>query len=317
MNNINVMEAEAGDRLDNFLVTKLPELSRSQIQKLIKNSSAKLNNRSTKPSAILKINDIVSYSHPVDSADLPLPERGDIKIVSESDDFIIINKPSNLVVHPAHANKNHTLVNYLLELRPEIAEAIYDPNKAISLERPGIVHRLDKDTSGLLIVAKNHSALKKLSKIIHNHKLGKTYLALVLGWPEENGTIQTFLKRSDIDRRKMETHKKLGKEAITNYQVEQYYTYNSQKIALVKLKPITGRTHQLRVHLKSIGHPVIGDQIYNNNNSKALSNTIGATRQQLHASELKFRYNNKTNQFTGELPDDFSSILLKLKESNV
>lgn len=316
MNNLVVTNKEAGERLDNFLSKKISSCSRNQIQNMIKSDFVLLNNLASKPSAILKGRDLVSYKLIVDPMELPSPERGDIQILFENDDFMIVDKPINLVVHPAHANKNHTLVNYLLAMRPEIADAVYDPSKSISLERPGIVHRLDKDTSGLMIIAKTSKSMQKLSKIIHNHKLNKNYTALTYGRINEDGQIKSYLRRSSQDRRKMVTHPKQGKESITEYKVIEYYKYKTSRLSLVSLTPVTGRTHQLRVHLKSIGHPVIGDQVYSKNDNNLLSRKLGATRQLLHASSLSFRYNNKKYNFESPLPSDMVTVINKLEKIN-
>lgn len=312
-----IIKAEiSGSRLDCFLASRLPEFSRNQIQKLIRDSLVTVNGKTSKSSTVLEKGDEIIYQIPSKSNSLPIPVRGDIKIIFENDDFIIIDKPTNLVVHPAHANTSNTLVNYLLQKRPDIQKAVYDPTKQVSLDRPGIVHRLDKDTSGLLIVAKTPKSLKRLSNLIHNHKLDKRYQALVCGWPAKNGIVESYLKRSDKDRRKMESHRSIGKQAITKYQVLKYFIFDKFKLSLVELTPVTGRTHQLRVHLKSIGHPVIGDQTYYNNESYTFSKNNVVNRQLLHAMNLSFTYNGKIYDFCSELPEDFVKILSKLKEQN-
>lgn len=313
MTKIRVKITEVGERLDSFLSKQQDKLSRNQIQKMIRIGEVLLNGKIAKSSLILKQDDLISYNLPKTKT-LPQPERGDIKIIFENDDFLIIDKPTNLVVHPAHANTEGTLVNFLLNLRPEIKQAVYDPNKIISRERPGIVHRLDKDTSGLLIVAKNEISLKKLSDLIHDHKLNKKYTALVHGWPEETGEIKNFLQRSTKDRRQMSIHSTIGKEAITVYSVIKYLKFSSLHLALLSLKPITGRTHQLRIHLKSIGHPIVGDPVYSTTSSQQISHKLGAKRQMLHASELGFSYNGKAYNFQSELPNDLNNILSKLEK---
>jgi 23S rRNA pseudouridine1911/1915/1917 synthase len=316
MNNFTVSLEKAGERLDSFLSAELNDISRSKIQTMIKDGKVLLNSKPAKPSSILKENDSITYEIVEELQDLPLPERGDINIIYENNDFMIVDKPANLVVHPAHANKNHTLVNYLLAMRPEISSAVYDPSKSISLERPGIVHRLDKDTSGLIIIAKTSNSMQKLSKIIHDHKLSKNYTALTYGWIKEKGVIKSYLRRSEQDRRKMVTHPKQGKESITEYKVLKYFKYKASRLSMVSLTPITGRTHQLRVHLKSIGHPVLGDKIYSNNNNNLLSEKLNISRQLLHASCLKFRYNGKDYEFTSDMPADITSVINKVEEIN-
>jgi 23S rRNA pseudouridine1911/1915/1917 synthase len=313
MNKIKIDSQYTGQRLDSFLSTVLKDLSRNQIQRAIRLGQVVVNNSTAKPSQILKVGDLVEYEISKSEKELPLAERGDIEIIFENSDFMIVNKPADLVVHPAHANKTHTLVNYLLKINPVIAEAVYDPSKQVSVDRPGIVHRLDKDTSGLLIVAKNKESLQKLSRLIHGHHLEKKYMALVYGTTEKSGTIETFLKRSDKDRRKMEISKMLGKEAITEYLTVSNYKYQNADFSLLELTPVTGRTHQLRVHLKSIGHPVIGDQTYYSSASKSLSDKLGIKRQLLHAKKLSFRYNKETYDFNLNVPEDFQKIIEKLE----
>lgn len=304
-----------GLRLDVFLAEKLPSFSRAYLQKQIVSGQIKLNDYVAKPRVLLKEGDTISGQISVLNT-TPTAETGEIEIIFKNENFIAINKPFGLVVHPAHGNTDGTLVNYLLEQYPHIKKAVYDETKTISLQRPGIVHRLDKDTSGIMLVALNKSAMIKLSRIIHDHKLQKTYLALVYGWPEEEWTESNYLKRSRLDRRKMESSSSLGKQAKTNFKVLKYYQFGDNKIALVEAKPLTGRTHQIRVHLKDKRHPILGDNFYYSPESQRLSLRLNISRQLLHAANLIFRFMGEDYNLSAPLPNDFQETINQLKESN-
>lgn len=313
MEKILVDTKMAGERLDKFLAKHFTKISRADIQKAIHKEQVLVNKIKSKPSVILKENDEIQISALEKPLAPPRPQDFDLKIMFENDDFLIVEKPAGMVIHPAHANTEGTLVNYLLAIRPEITKAIYDPKKQISLERPGIVHRLDKGTSGLVIIAKTKKSLAGLSKVIHDKKLKKIYLALTYGWPEKRGEIKNLLKRSNVDRRKISVAN-IGHEAHTKYEVLKYYKFQNYELSLVKAQPITGRTHQIRVHLSHLGYPVIGDNFYHSQQSLALSDKLGVKRQLLHAYNLEFKYKNRTFAFTSELPKDFESAMKKTKE---
>lgn len=314
--NITVKTDGIGERLDKFLAKHFTKISRADIQKAILEKKVLVNNLKSRPSIILKENDKIRIFRLEKPLALPRPQDFDLKIIFENDDFLVVDKPADMVIHPAHANTEGTLVNYLLAIRPEIAKAIYDPKKQISLERPGIIHRLDKETSGLVIVAKTKKSLTGLSKMIYNKELNKTYLSLVYSWPaKERGEIKTYLGRSRVDRRKMSVADS-GRGAHTKYEVMRYYKFQNCELSLVEAKPITGRTHQIRVHLSHIGYPVIGDNFYHSQQSLALSKRLGVKRQLLHAHKLEFKYRNRTFTFTSELPQDFKNIMKKIEEIN-
>ncbi len=317
MDKITIKEEDHGVRLDKYLSRLFPGISRAVIQKNIAEGQVLVDRQKTKPSYALKAGNVVVIEKIKPRLpDTAQPQRGELDIVHEENDFLVVNKPRGLVVHPAHANPDHTLINYLLMLRPGIAEAVYDPDKQISRLRPGVVHRLDKDTTGLIIIAKNKIALAKLSGLIQRRKINKTYLALVSGWPDKEGSVKTFLRRSSADRRKMSTHNFLGKESETAYKVIKYFEHRKLRLALVEAHPITGRTHQIRVHLASIGFPIIGDLIYGNQISIKHSDNLKVKGQLLHAGRLQFRYKGTDYDFFAPLPQDFIQIISKFKEIN-
>jgi len=235
-----------------------------------------------------------------------------MKIIYEDNNLIVIDKPAGLVVHPGAGNEKNTIVDWLLQNYPEI-EKLNWPD----MNRPGIVHRLDKDTSGLMILAKNPKVLEKLQGLFQTHNIKKTYLALVYGKLEKpDGEITGFISR-DPNARRQQTAKSIhfdfqpGKmrQAKTEYKVIKEYRYQNYDLTLVEAMIETGRMHQIRVHFKSIGHPVIGDPTYNIKHSKRISKELGLNRQFLHAYKLAF--NNF--KFESQLPTDLINILKKLK----
>lgn len=315
-----ILENETGERADLFLVKIFPDFTRSQIQKLFSLSKVLINSKETKPSQKLKKGDVVD----IDSdflkkmADEPLfeakAEKINLNILYENDDLLVVEKPAGMVVHPAYGNTSGTLVNALLSHDPQIANALIDENQ-YSKSRPGIVHRLDKDTSGVVIVAKNLKALSSLGKQIKNHTVKKIYYALVLGWADEKGQISVAIKR-DPKYRKIMAVAEDGKEAITKYTTEKYFSYKNEKLSLVRCELVTGRTHQIRLHMKHIGHPIIGDQTYNSKKSLQISSSLNLERQFLHASEITFHNpsDNKIIFVKSELPNDLTNVLSDLEE---
>lgn len=288
-------------RLDKYLAKEKPELSRSMIQKLIEEGHILVNNNPVRTSYLLQEQDQITIEIPevkevgIEAQDLP------IEIIYEDQDILLVNKPKGMVVHPANGNPDGTLVNAIMA-------KCKDGLSGIGGElRPGIVHRLDKDTSGLLIVAKNDRAHIQMSEQIKEHKVQKTYLALVKGIVKENeATIQMPIGRSIQDRKKMAVRKD-GKEAITHFHVLKRYLHHT----LLEVKIETGRTHQIRVHMAQIGHPIVGDMVYSSG-----KNPFGVEGQMLHAQKLDF-----THPRTGEkmhieapLPAYFTEILEKLEK---
>ena len=289
-----------GMRLDTYIASKLNTLSRTMIQRLIENGEILVNGKIKKISYKVQLGDILEIN-------IPKPRETDIKaenipldIVYEDNDIIVVNKPKGMVVHPANGNLDGTLVNALMSICKDSLSGIGGEI------RPGIVHRLDKDTSGLLIIAKNDTAHINMSNQIKNREVKKIYIALVRGIVgEDEATINMPIGRSTKDRKKMAVRKD-GKEAITHFKVLKRYG----KYTLLEIKIDTGRTHQIRVHLSEIGHPIIGDMVYSNG-----KNEFGVEGQMLHAKSLDFKHpiTGKEIHLEAELPNYFKDILNKLE----
>lgn len=283
-------------RCDVFLSEKISNLSRTSIQKLIKEKLVFVNGKNIKPNVILEIGDEITVSIPDKKEITLVAEDIALDIVYEDDYIIIINKPRNMVVHPAAGNEEHTLVNALLN---------HCKLSMINSERPGIVHRLDKDTTGLIVCAKDDETHLKLVEMFSNREINKKYLAICNGsFSKENGFIDKPIGRDEKDRKKMSVKSKSGKEALTEYNV----LISNFKYSLVDVTLHTGRTHQIRVHFSSLNHPIIGDETYGNKNEK-----IKANGQMLHSYYLEFLHpiTEENLSFT-VLPDEyFFSILNK------
>ena len=288
-------------RLDAYIAQKCENLSRTMIQKLIEDGEILVNGQEKKISYKTKQGDVIEIHIPeakeinLKAQDIPLD------VVYEDDDIIVVNKPKGMVVHPANGNPDGTLVNAVMSLCKGSLSGIGGEI------RPGIVHRLDKDTSGLIIIAKNDVAHINLSKQIKDRRVKKIYIALVKGNVSENeATINMPIGRSTKDRKKMAVRKD-GKEAITHFKVLKRYG----KYTLLELKIDTGRTHQIRVHMAEIGHPVVGDMIYSNGR-----NEFGIEGQMLHAKSLDFQHpvTGKQIHLEAELPKYFEEILSKLNK---
>lgn len=297
---LEVSELPEKVRLDVFLAENT-DWSRSQIKHQIDSGKALVNGKKVKAGHLVKEGDSINLSFSKDVLELNAkPENIELDIVYEDDDFAIINKPQGMVVHPAPGAYNHTLVNALL---------FHFENLSAGSDRirPGIVHRIDKDTSGLLVVAKNDKAHENLAKQIEKHTCFRHYLALVEGnIKEDEGKIETFITRSPNDRKMMAVSDK-GKWAITNFFVrERFGSYT-----LVEWVLETGRTHQIRVHSKHIGHPIVGDKTYGIKNQK-----FNLDGQLLHAFKLELTHPTTEKRMTFEckLPDYFENILSKLRK---
>jgi 23S rRNA pseudouridine1911/1915/1917 synthase len=295
-----VDELNSGNRLDAYIASVDENLSRMTVKKLIEESKVLVNGNIAKSSYKVKEKDVIELEEPeaktVDIVAQDIP----IDIVYEDNDIIVVNKPKGLVVHPANGNWDGTLVNAIMA-------KCKDSLSGIGGEiRPGIVHRLDKDTSGLLIIAKNDKAHLNLSEQIKDRKVKKVYYALVRGVVSENdATINMPIARSTKDRKKMAVDKN-GKEAITHFKVLERF----DKYTLLEVKIDTGRTHQIRVHLSQIGYPVVGDEVYSNG-----KNEFGVHGQLLHAKSLDFTHpsTGKKMHLEAELPEEFQSVLKQLR----
>lgn len=302
---IKVSKNESGQRLDLFLLSKLPKVvSRSFLQKLIKEGQIKVNNRQEKPSYKVKPNDEITLpDRPVPQRIEVLPEPIELNVLYEDSDIIVVNKPAGMIVHPIPSHTTGTLVNALLYHCRDL--------QGIGGElRPGIVHRLDKDTSGVMVVAKNDLAHRSLSLQFKNREVFKMYLALVHGkFNEKEGQIQINVARHPTLRVKM-TVAKEGRIALTFYKVLKSF---GDIASLVAAYPKTGRTHQIRVHMKYINHPILGDKLYGR------ADPIPVERQMLHAAILQFEHprTNKQMKFIAPLPEDFKMTLRRLYEESL
>lgn len=287
-------------RIDKWLSENCADLTRSMLQKLIKDGQVTLNGKTVSKSCSVKNGDNISVIVPEPTELNVMAENIPIEIVYEDDDLLVVNKPKEMVVHPAAGNYSGTLVNALLYHCKERLSSI---NGVI---RPGIVHRIDKNTSGLLIVAKTDRAHLGLAEQIKAHTFTREYQAIICGrLKESHGFIEAPIGRHPVDRKKMCVTEKNSKPAKTEYTVlEEYNGYS-----LVKLKLFTGRTHQIRVHMAYIGHPVFGDDVY----GKPSKLCEG---QCLHAKKIGFVHpvDGKYYEFDSELPDYFKSVINKLKK---
>ena len=287
---------ENGKRLDAYIANQDKELTRSAVQRLIEQGNILVNDKKQKVSYKVSSGDIIIIND-VEAQEIELKAQYiPLDIIYEDNDIIVVNKPKGLVVHPANGNPDGTLVNAIMAICKESLSGIGGEI------RPGIVHRLDKDTSGLLIVAKNDKAHVNMSEQIKNHEVKKTYIALVRGVLKENeATIDMPIGRSNSDRKKMAVNRN-GKNAITHIKVLKRYN----KYTLLEINIETGRTHQIRVHLAHIGFPVIGDYIYSNG-----KNEFGVVGQCLHAKQLEFKHpiTGKDMKLEAPLPEYFQQIV--------
>ncbi len=305
---IQVMKKDQGKRLDQFLSETDLNLSRSHAKNLIQKHHILLNQKPTKPSAHLKAGDMISGNVPLPESFSLQPEPLPLAILYEDPSIIVIDKPSGMVVHPAYGNPSGTLVNALLYHCKDLAGI----NGVL---RPGIVHRLDKDTSGVMVVAKDDEAFQHLTKQFKNRTVKKVYSAIVYGrFSQDEGLIDSAIGRHPSERKRMSTRTKRGREAITRWKkVEEF-----DGCTLLEIFPQTGRTHQIRVHLSSIGHPVLGDPLYGR---KGRPGTIHGpvlkecvkrmNRQALHAQRLEFTHprTGKRVQFISPIPQDMKEAL--------
>jgi 23S rRNA pseudouridine1911/1915/1917 synthase len=315
---IKITTKNINNRLDKFLTAELPDFSRSQIQKMIKGGEILVNGKIVAPHYFLKVGDKIEVKRAKDKKQTATPKNTkklpetidhqplifDFKssIVSENDDFLIIEKPAGLAVHPAPGLKESTLIDYVLEKYPKIAKVGEDPG------RPGIVHRLDKEVSGLIVIAKNQDAFDHLKEQFQKRKVKKEYQALVYGEIDKDEDTIDFpigrgLKGRMAARAKSAEEK--GKRAATEFQVVKRYT----NFTLLKVQIKTGRTHQIRVHLLAYGYPIVGDRIYYIKKIKPAS----LSRPFLHSSVLGFYdLHNQWVEFKSELPEELENYLKKL-----
>ncbi len=290
------------ERLDKYLIDKLPEMSRSYIQKQIKDGKIVVNEKAVKSGYKLRVGDIVKVSiEPLKELSVE-PENIPLDILYEDDDIILINKPKNMVVHPAPGHYSGTVVNALLY---HCKDSLSGINGVL---RPGIVHRIDKNTTGVIVACKNDNAHRFIAEQLKVHSITRKYHAITCNHVKEpEGTIQSTIGRHPVDRKKMAMNVKNGKEAITHYKVmdalNNRYTY-------IECSLETGRTHQIRLHMASIGNPILGDDVYGP--SKCPFKLEGQT---LHAKTLGFIHPSTKEyvEFEAPLPDYFNDLLQKLK----
>jgi len=288
-------------RLDQFLARELPRFSRSRLQQLIRKAFITLNGAAARPRDLVRTGDRIEVNEPPLEKIDNQPEAIPLDVLYEDEDLIIINKPAGLVVHPGAGHREHTLVNALLHHFPKLSGIG-------GKERPGIVHRLDKETSGCLVVAKTEEAHRGLSAQFAGRSVEKIYLALVAGKLRKSaGTIEEKIGRHPVHRQRMSIGSKRGRAAKTEYRVVR----SSDEISLVECKLHSGRTHQIRVHLHHLGHPVLGDKVYGAKFAKDFP------RQMLHAWKLGFQHplTGEWKNFEAALPNDFEEAVKSLRPS--
>ena len=327
-----VKKKYSSKRIDRYLVSRLQDYSRNAVQKLIKEGAVKVNNIATKNSYEIKQNDVISIQPPVKRNGKIVPENIPLDIIYEDEHLMVLNKSPDMVVHPARGHASGTLVNAL----------IFHCNKLSSINgplRPGIVHRLDRDTSGIILAIKDEKVHKHIALQFEKREILKEYLAVVKGEIElDSDKIDFPIGRHKRFRKKMAIRHDTGKSAVSLFEVmERFCGYT-----LVKITPETGRTHQIRVHMKTIGHPIVADSEYSNTDACYLedlmrpnSNTemhnlekvqelcdntdkLIINRQALHAYKIKFLHPvfNKTMEFTAEIPEDMLNLITILRKLN-
>jgi 23S rRNA pseudouridine1911/1915/1917 synthase len=313
---LTVEKADRGKRLDLFLAEQLPEQSRAQLQRYIREGSILLNAALAKAGTRVKQGDLIKGHIPAPRPAEALPEDLPIRLIYEDGDIVVVDKPPGMAVHPAGRMQSGTLVNALLF-------RVKDLKGVGGVLRPGIVHRLDKGTSGVMVVAKNDLAHEALVRQFKGREVKKIYLALVYGTVKgKEGVIAAPIGRHPIDRKRFSLRTRQPKEALTEWQVKEHFV----GITLVEVAPRTGRTHQIRVHMASINHPLVGDPLYTKKRRLAqiedpvLRGRIEALgRQALHASSLAFRhpFTGKMVEFTAPLAVDIEKILEVLRDKRV
>lgn len=302
--NFIVEPDDEGIRLDQFLAQALTAQSRSYLQKLIKQGNVLVNGKVKKPSYDVNSGDRIVVTLPEPVRLEVIPEDIPLDIIYEDLNLLVVNKPAGLVVHPSCGHFSGTLVNALVRHCGKQLSGIG------GVLRPGIVHRLDKDTSGCIVIAKDDVTHNDLARQFHERQVKKEYLALVSGWVKElQGELTTVIGRHPVHRKRMAVRYDEGKEAITNYEVVERF----RQATLLLLKPKTGRTHQIRVHMAHMGHPVLGDEEYGKKKSRLPR--VEIPRQMLHAYSLGFNHpvKNEWMEFTAPIPQDMEVILNYLR----
>ncbi|MBN1267996.1 MAG: RluA family pseudouridine synthase [Kiritimatiellae bacterium] len=300
---LTVESPDSGTRLDIWLARRRPEFSRARWQQLIRSGHVRVGGAARKPNHKLAGTETIEIEIPAPEPVGLAPEAIPLDVLFEDADLIVINKPPGLVVHPAAGHRSGTLVNALLHHCKDL------PGIGGEI-RPGIVHRLDKDTSGALVVAKTDAAMNSLVAQFKAHAVKKQYLALVWGRPQPpGGAIRTLVGRSVHNRKKMSARPARGREAVTHYRTIEAF----KDVSLLSITIETGRTHQIRVHMAHLGHPVVGDRQY----GRARQQVLPAPRQMLHAERLAFQHPRSGEQveLTAAVPEDMQTLLLALRGS--
>lgn len=292
---------KSGMRLDAWLAEEQPEHSRARWQSLIDNGDVTINGESAKRNRKLQAGDRVEWTIPEPVSTDTLPEDIPLNILYEDSYMIVINKPAGLVVHPAAGNEDGTLVNALLYHCKDLAGIGGE-------KRPGIVHRLDKDTSGVMVIAKTETALNELARQFKSRETEKEYQAIVRGVPAPpHGRIETTIGRHPIHRKKMAVNVRSGRHAVSNYDVIEAF----EQAALLRVRIETGRTHQIRVHMAHLKHPIVGDKLY----GRSQPGPVQADRQMLHAAKLSLGHPDTGERLTFQapLPPDMDALLTQLR----
>jgi 23S rRNA pseudouridine1911/1915/1917 synthase len=296
----------SGQRIDKFLSGRIKNISRSYIQNIIDQQKIKVNGEAVSKHYRLSKGDVITIKDLVKTTGAEIePEKISLNIVYEDESLAVISKKAGIITHPTPQSKNHTLVNALLYHYRKLS-------KLSGRDRAGIVHRLDKNTSGLLVVAKDDATHSLLSDMFRKRLVKKTYAALVWGsFPGKKGEIILPIGRSGLDRKKMSISIDRGREAVTKFEVVEEFGDST----LLNIHPETGRTHQIRVHLSYIGHPVIGDEVYGTKQSQKLARDLGLDRQFLHAKRLEFAHpvTKKQLKIEDKLAGDLQKCLKNLR----
>jgi 23S rRNA pseudouridine1911/1915/1917 synthase len=326
---LTALAHDAGQRLDQYLAAQLPDASRSRLQQLIEKGAVLVNQQAAKASLRLRGDEQITVTGPPLAPPLrAIPEEIALDIVYEDDDLAIVNKPAGMMVHAGagatdDARNRGTLVNALLHHFETLSGVGGDL-------RPGIVHRLDRATSGLMVVAKNDEAHRRLARQFSGREVHKTYLALVHGWPsQDRGTIQTAISRHSQKRTRMTTRGFGGRDAVTHYVVQRKIDSPYGKFALIEVKIETGRTHQIRVHMSSLGHPVVGDALYgapgelksqsNKRRAAGMPATVALERNFLHSAALELTHprTREPLKFARPLPRELENLLASLENARL
>ena len=306
---ITVSEDSDGTRLDRFLVSVLPEQSRSQIQRLIKDGLVRVGDKAARANHAVKTGQAITVDLPAPVDATPVPEALPLPIVYQDHDVIVVDKPAGMVVHPAAGHASGTLVNALLH-------HVDDLSGIGGEKRPGIVHRLDRGTSGLMVVAKHDAAHQALARQFQDREVEKEYIALVWGEVMAGRRIDAPIGRDPSNRKKMSARARRSREAVTRIVRTEPF---GRILTLARVAIQTGRTHQIRVHLSAIGHPIVGDPLYGGVHRRVPGDLRAVThlnRPFLHAGRLAFTHpaEKRRMEFTSELPEDLQRVLDQLRE---